>query len=414
MLVKNQMVDMRWHPSNKKWFVEKGYHFTKMKDCFKVKVTDLMPSSKTVVKVECDYCKQIYETTFGVYYNGLKAYPKCACAKCAAKKAQDINKDDRQKKYFNKISEICNKQGYTLLSKKEDCFDIRNNKISYICSKHGRQENIISNFLQGHYCYFCGNENIGKKLRNSIEDIENEINGVNGNILLNKEEYIDANTPNLQIKCGRCGNVHITSYSNYKRLLFGCPTCGLEHFGKSKRLDFNDVEKRINLINNNVLLNKNEYIGNNITNLKIKCGCCNENIFITSLANYLSGKITCSSCSKKKSRQERKIEEFLVNNNIIFEEEKRFDDCRDKRPLPFDFYLPDRNTCIEYDGEGHYLERFYEFKSNNPNINLEITKYHDNIKNEYCKKKKIKLIRIPYWEKNNITEILNKKLILNT
>ena len=39
---------------------------------------------------------------------------------------------------------------------------------------------------------------------------------------------------------------------------------------------------------------------------------------------------------------------------MIFESQKRFKDCKDKRQLPFDFYLPSYNVCIEYQGEQHY------------------------------------------------------------
>lgn len=39
------------------------------------------------------------------------------------------------------------------------------------------------------------------------------------------------------------------------------------------------------------------------------------------------------------SKGERQIKEFLLNNSINFIQEKRFEDCRDKNPLPFDFYL---------------------------------------------------------------------------
>lgn len=71
-----------------------------------------------------------------------------------------------------------------------------------------------------------------------------------------------------------------------------------------------------------------------------------------------------------------------------------------KLPLPFDFYLPELNICIEYDGEQHFKEnRHFGGKEY-----LEKTKYHDQIKNEYCKNNNIKLIRIKYCD--NIKEKL--------
>ena len=68
--------------------------------------------------------------------------------------------------------------------------------------------------------------------------------------------------------------------------------------------------------------------------------------------------------------------------------------------LYFDFYLPDYNCCIEYDGEQHYISTGYYGGKEKLNRNQE----NDNIKNNYCKEHNIKLIRIPYWdfEKNKI------------
>jgi len=68
-------------------------------------------------------------------------------------------------------------------------------------------------------------------------------------------------------------------------------------------------------------------------------------------------------------------------------------------PLPFDFYLPEVNTCIEYDGEQHYKP--YRFSQDEKYIKkLEKTKQHDLIKNLYCKENGIRLIRIPYTIKD--------------
>ena len=74
--------------------------------------------------------------------------------------------------------------------------------------------------------------------------------------------------------------------------------------------------------------------------------------------------------------------------------------------MPFDFYLPDYNTCIEYDGELHYKAVDY-FGGDDA---LGNTKCRDEIKTQYCKENNIKLIRIPYWEFDNIEEILNREL----
>ena len=89
----------------------------------------------------------------------------------------------------------------------------------------------------------------------------------------------------------------------------------------------------------------------------------------------------------------------------------RFNDCRKHIPLPFDFFLPKQNLCIEYDGEGHYIpiNRNYNNEKSAEDI-LNDIKDRDNIKTTYCCINHIDLLRIPYWEFNNIENILKNKL----
>lgn len=122
----------------------------------------------------------------------------------------------------------------------------------------------------------------------------------------------------------------------------------------------------------------------------------------------LWGKVkSCGKCKLTESFGERKIREFLEKNNIKFEKEKRFSDCKNKKCLPFDFYLPNYSICIEYQGEQHYdnkcNRRWYDKKLNN-------TVENDEIKKDYCKNKNIFLLEIPYWDYNKIETILEKIL----
>lgn len=109
----------------------------------------------------------------------------------------------------------------------------------------------------------------------------------------------------------------------------------------------------------------------------------------------------CPKCQLYKNEQ--CIANVLDSLNITYDMQKRFDDCRDKNPLPFDFYLPDYNMCIEYDGEQHfYADNYYNRISNS----FDIRKLHDEIKTTYCSQNNIHLLRIPYWENQNIEKIL--------
>ena len=104
------------------------------------------------------------------------------------------------------------------------------------------------------------------------------------------------------------------------------------------------------------------------------------------------------------------VKRVLDSLNIIYESEYRFDDCKDNRTLPFDFYIKSKNICIEYDGEQHFMPIRHSKSESEEQIleRFETQKRRDNIKTLYCKNNNITLIRIPYTEFNNIENILNK------
>lgn len=112
----------------------------------------------------------------------------------------------------------------------------------------------------------------------------------------------------------------------------------------------------------------------------------------------------CSECNSS-SRGEDRVKAYLENNGINFNRNYQFEDCVRVRKLKFDFYLPNKNICIEYDGEHHYQENKYFGEGN-----LEYMNKNDLIKSEYCTENNINLIRIPYWDLDKIESILSSSL----
>ena len=112
--------------------------------------------------------------------------------------------------------------------------------------------------------------------------------------------------------------------------------------------------------------------------------------FITTPNNHLNKKSSCPVC--KESKGEKEIRLYLDNNNINYVIQKKFNGCRHKRKLPFDFYLPNYNMCIEYDGIQHF-EPIGIFGGNKRYDEQQIK---DNLKNVFCEKENIILIRIKY------------------
>lgn len=134
-----------------------------------------------------------------------------------------------------------------------------------------------------------------------------------------------------------------------------------------------------------------------------ECGECGK-IFETLPAKILSGHTTSCGC-RRRSSHEAFIKKLLDDVGVDYIQEYRFSDCKDKYTLPFDFAIMDGDhpsVLIEYDGQQHYKP--IEFFGGEEQFNLRQS--HDQIKNEYCKKHGILLLRIPYFL--STTEIKQK------
>src|SRR5699024_322688 len=131
----------------------------------------------------------------------------------------------------------------------------------------------------------------------------------------------------------------------------------------------------------------------------LHCDNCNTN-WTSTLNNFLTGK-GCPICNKSKG--EKFIRKILLDKNTNFIQEKKFKTCKDKGLLPFDFYLPDHNILIEYDGQQHFVDGWFDNEDN-----LKLTKYHDQIKTEWAKENGINLVRYNYKQsfKNIEKELL--------
>lgn len=131
---------------------------------------------------------------------------------------------------------------------------------------------------------------------------------------------------------------------------------------------------------------------------------CNFHKFSMRPNNFISQGQRCPSC--RESKGERKIKDFLDSHGVAYVSNYTFDDCRYRRPLPFDFaiFINGVLTLVEFDGEQHYRASDH-FGGEEK---LRLVQKRDAIKNNYCATNNITLIRIPYWEFKNIKEVLIK------
>lgn len=119
------------------------------------------------------------------------------------------------------------------------------------------------------------------------------------------------------------------------------------------------------------------------------------------------------SCGCIRSAGEMVIAKYLTEKNISFQQEYRFEDCRDERPLPFDFCIFNENNeiqfLIEVNGKQHYEPRY----SSDPEVSqrlFEIQKKHDKLKEVYCLEHNIDLLIIPYYDLNKYKQIIDERL----
>ena len=137
-----------------------------------------------------------------------------------------------------------------------------------------------------------------------------------------------------------------------------------------------------------------EYKGDKIP-LKFMCACGND--FYVDINHFVDGKYQCNECRFRQSAIAAKVELWLNQNHIVYSKEKKFEDCKNKKPLPFDFYLDDFNACIEVDGVGHYRPVAFGGRKEEAQDIYEQRVQNDLIKTEYCKNNNIPLLRLPFW-----------------
>lgn len=110
---------------------------------------------------------------------------------------------------------------------------------------------------------------------------------------------------------------------------------------------------------------------------------------------------------------EKAISTILKNLKISYIKEHEFKDCinpETKQKLKFDFYLPKKNICIEYDGIQHfeYISDFYGENQDTGKQKFDNQIIKDEIKSEYCLSKNIKLLRISYKDEKSIQELIKE------
>lgn len=355
-MVITKEVKAKWCPTNRGHLESKGYKFTKYGDETFVKFEDMSHGSGAMIEVECDYCQKRFERRISKYYRHGSAPDRDCCVDCSPIKT----KETKLQKYGN-LNFYCSEKAQLQYRQKRDKIE----KQYY--------DRVVQECNKRNYAL------ISKEYHNNYEHLE---------YICNKHE-------DYGIQKISWGNLNAG---------YGCRLCGYESCSKTKTKTFDEVKSIIESSGKHKLIST-EYHGADSYDLEITCEEC-DNTFVTSLSCFMGGRHLCSECNC--SSGERAVIDYLRSNGIKYSHEHKIYIGGNENPYRFDFYLEKYNLVIEYDGEQHYEP--INFNSETQEIverNFRRGQRRDELKDEYCKENNISLMRIPYWEKENIPSILD-------
>ena len=258
-------------------------------------------------------------------------------------------------------------------------------KVNIICREHGTFLQQPGRHLFGQGCRKCNQ----KKL--NIYDILNRFENRHGNKYIycisenhNIDDYVKIKCPKHDIFSQKISN-HFVS---------GCPKCA----GKIENID-DFIQRGINTHGIKYDYSLVEYRN---SHLSVKIICKKHGEFSQCPYSHFNGS-GCPTCSESKG--EEVIRKYLISNGVEYIRQYKFIGCKSIKLLKFDFYLPNNNVCIEYNGRQHY-ESVEKFGGKTELYNIQM---RDKIKIDYCDNNNVKLIIIKYTDKN-IDTILDQKL----
>lgn len=291
------------------------------------------------------------------------------------------------RQFIDRVSKIHNgKYDYSLVE-----YVNRDKKIDIICSIHKKFSQTPHNHLNNHGCPKCAIELKAKKRSLSRDEFIEKANKIHKNkYLYDKVEYIN-NRTKVVVTCVLHHDFKITP--DHHLTGTGCARCSNIY----KRTTDEFITECSVIHNNKYDYSLVEY--KSFTS-KVRIICPAHGEFSQTPSHHLFSKCGCPLCNESKG--EKKITYYLKNNNIQYVRQHKFKECRNIKPLSFDFYLPQYNICIEFDGKQHYTPNKY-FGGHDAYLKQ---KKRDNIKDDFCNKNGIKLFRINH--NDNVETKLNE------
>lgn len=331
---------------------------------------------------------------------------KNACLNCTEDifNRKGMIKKTRKKTNEQFLQQLSDKWGDKLTPLTE--YDGNKTKIKFRCNECGNEfmakpNDVLSGWTR--WCPVCSNRIMGENAKKTHDEYVKDLKKVWSDKIIALEEYsTNRNIPILH-RCNECGFEWKTTPHN---LLSGegCPNCKKKTISELKKKSQEQYEQELREVWGDRVILVDEYKTTD-TPIYHMCGKCGHK-WKVSPHNLLSGRGTC--CPKcNMSKGEVAIDVFLTNNNIKYEFNRPvFEWLIFEKKMKPDFWLPDYNLVIEYNGEQHYMP-IEQFGGED---GFKVTQLRDELKRKQLNEHGVDLLEIPYWEYNNISKILDKKL----
>lgn len=219
--------------------------------------------------------------------------------------------------------------------------------------------------------------------------------------VLNKKQPNGSQKVMYKCRCS-CGNIVVVSASHLKD---GHTTsCGCIRLQTMQQLLVKDL---IGQQFGKLTVVEKGPIKNHRQHWICKCECGNE--IVASSQSLLSHRK--QSCGCLSSAAEHQFAQHLIKNNYKFQQQYTFEECKDKRKLPFDFAIFNNESLmmlVELNGAQHYAPFTYcgenkEIKQKNFQDRIK----KDKIKVAYCEENNIPLLIIKYSDFKRMKELFD-------
>lgn len=283
-------------------------------------------------------------------------------------------------------------------------------KIKLICNEHSEPFEILPSKLHNIKCSHCHKpprkKGFSKYNTEKFIKIIQEIHK-DKDYDYSQVKYVNSNTK-ITIGC-KIHGPWTTAAGNILDKC-GCPKCGILNRTYVQPISEDIIVERFRkLYGDKYSYNMSDYLGCD-SKITITCNIHKSHPFRQRVSSHLGGN-GCPHC--KTSKGELKVLNYLESTNISFKTQYKFPDCKNIKPLAFDFAVINNNSVIgliEYNGQQHYQIINWHGSDEKNIAAFENYKLRDNIKYDYCIRKNIPLLILKYTEFNNVETLVNEFL----